>query len=52
MFDTREFIVRKDIEEIASVSQATAVILLREMVHKGLVEKMGNGKLVKYRLCE
>ena len=39
-------------EEAIEASQATASILLREMVQDGLNEKIGNGKQVKYRLAE
>lgn len=51
LFDTKEFIVRKDVEEAIGASQATAIILLREMVQDGWIEKIGNGKQVKYRLA-
>jgi len=52
LFDAREFIVRKDVEEAVGISQATAIVLLREMTQKGRLEKIGNGKLVKYKLGE
>lgn len=52
LFDNKEFIVRKEVEEGAGVSQATAIVLLRAMIQKGLIEKVGNGKQVKYRLGE
>jgi len=52
LFDSNEFIVRKDIEQAAGVSQATAIVLLREMTQKGLLEKVGSGKLVKYKVGE
>lgn len=48
LFDQKEFIVRKDIESILDISQSTAGILLRKMVKKGLLKKVGSGKLVKY----
>jgi len=44
--------VRKDIEQAAGVSQATAIVLLREMTQKGLLEKVGSGRLVKYKVGE
>ncbi|MCL2865324.1 MAG: putative DNA binding domain-containing protein [Lachnospiraceae bacterium] len=50
LFNTRKFIVRKDVEKIVGVSQATAIMLLREMLQKGLLEKVGDGRLVKYKL--
>jgi len=52
LFDSNEFIVRNDIEQAAGVSQATAIVLLREMTQKGLLEKVGSGKLVKYKVGE
>lgn len=36
--------------EVAGVSQATAIVLLREMMDKGLIKKSGTGKLVKYQI--
>ncbi len=50
LFNQKEFIVRKDVELIAGISQPTAVVLLREMVKKALIKKVGAGKLVKYQL--
>lgn len=52
LFETKDFIVRRDVEESIEASQATAIILLREMVQDGWIEKIGNGKQVKYRLAE
>lgn len=52
LFETQEYIVRKDVEEAVQVSQATAIVLLREMTQKGILRKEGNGKFVKYRLEE
>ncbi|MCP1103428.1 ATP-dependent DNA helicase RecG [Aequitasia blattaphilus] len=45
----KKFIVRKDVEEEIGVSQATAILLLREMTRKGLLTKVGSGRLVKYK---
>lgn len=45
-------LVRKDIEEVLNVSQATAVLLIRQMVEKGVLIKEGNGKYSRYRLNE
>ena len=52
LFNQKEFIVRKDVELTAGISQPTAVILLREMVRKGLIKKIGAGKLIKYQLVK
>ena len=41
-------ITRKDIEEVLEISQATAIILLREMTEKGLLSKTGQGKNIRY----
>jgi len=48
IFNTKMFIVRKDVEDILEVSQATAVVILREMRRKGLIERIGNGKKIRY----
>lgn len=46
------YIVRKDVEAELKVSQATAILLLREMVESGLLIKMKDGKQMKYRVAE
>lgn len=46
------YIVRKDVETELNVSQATAILLLREMVETGLLAKEGTGKQLKYRIAE
>lgn len=45
-------IVRKDVEEALKVSQATAILILRGMVEKGLLIKERSGKQQKYRIAE
>ncbi len=50
LFETKEMIVRKDIETALKVSQATAVLVIRELVEKGILVKEGNGKYLRYRL--
>ncbi len=45
----KEFIVRKEVETATGVSQSTAITLLRGMQEKGLLKKLGSGKLVKYK---
>ncbi len=44
------FVVRKDIEQALHVSQATAILLLREMVADGLLTKKGAAKTLRYYL--
>lgn len=46
------YIVRKDVEVELRVSQATAILILREMVERGLLVKDGAGKQLKYRIAE
>ena len=44
------FVVRKDVEQALHVSQATAILLLREMVADGLLTKKGAAKTLRYYL--
>ena len=46
------YIVRKYVEAELKVSQATAILILRDMVEKGLLIKEGSGKQQKYRIAE
>lgn len=46
------FIVRKDVEAELKVSQASAILILRDMVEKGLLMKEGTGRLLRYRIAE
>ena len=50
LFEDRDSIVRKDVEHILKVSQATAILILRKMVEKGILLKEGGGKCLKYSL--
>ena len=50
MFDTQDKIVRKDIQSALQVSQATAILLLREMLDKGILERVGTGRYSYYCL--
>ena len=52
LFDKKDYIVRKDVEEAVGVSQATAIVLLREMTKKGFIIKSGGGRLIRYKLKE
>ena len=50
LFETVEFIARKDVEAALGISQATAIVLLREMLEDGLIEKsMQGGKMTRYK---
>lgn len=44
------FVVRKDIEENLNLSQAAAVILLRSLVEKNVLEKQGKARNTRYYL--
>ena len=46
------WVVRKDVEAALGVSQATAILLLREMTRDGLLEKQGTAKKLRYYLAE
>ena len=46
------YIIRKDVEAGLKVSQATAILILGDMVEKGLLIKEGSGKQQKYRIAE
>lgn len=50
MFESKEKIVRKDIEKELGVSQATAILLLREMTGNGSLVREGDGKFLYYSL--
>lgn len=52
LFDEKETIVRKDIENALNVSQATAILLARDLVDKGIFLKESGGKYQRYRLNE
>lgn len=46
------YIVRKDVETELCISQASAILLLRDMVECGLLIKDGTGNQRKYRIAE
>jgi ATP-dependent DNA helicase RecG len=48
LFDKQGKIVRKDIENNLSVSQAMAVRLLRGLIDKGIIRAIGGGKKTRY----
>lgn len=46
------YIIRRDVEAELKVSQATAILILRDMLKKGLLVKEGTGKQQRYRIAE
>ena len=46
------YITRKEVEDKLTVSQSTAILLLRDMVESGLLIKVKDGKQMKYRVAE
>lgn len=50
LFEKKECIVRKDVDDLLGVSQSTSSILLREMLDKGLIIKVNKGRNLKYKL--
>lgn len=50
LFEENDTILRKDVEAALGVSQATGVLILRNMANKGILEKEGGGKYLRYRL--
>ncbi len=49
LFNSRDFIVRKDVEAALNVSQPTAILILRKMLESGALIKEGRGKFLRYR---
>lgn len=52
LLEKQGYIVRKEVETELNVSQATAILILREMVEKGLLMREGSGKRQKYRIVK
>lgn len=52
LFKEKETISRKDIQEALDVSQATAILLARDLVEKDILLKESGGKYLRYRLNE
>ncbi|MBE7008869.1 MAG: AAA family ATPase [Ruminococcaceae bacterium] len=48
LFASQKSITRKDVQKLLGVSQATAILLLREMVASGQLAKVGSGKNLHY----
>lgn len=49
LFNSQETISRKDIEAVLNTSQSTAVLIIREMMNEGLLDRTGKGKNARYR---
>lgn len=43
-------ITRKDVETVLQVSQTTAILILKNMIRRGLLKQFGKGKYIKYQL--
>lgn len=50
LFDHKKEITRSDVEEVLESGTTHAVNMLKEMIEKGLISKVGNGRLTKYKL--
>lgn len=50
MFISTDIIKRKDIEKVLSISQPMAVKLLKSLLNKSAIQKIGSGKNVCYKL--
>ncbi len=48
LLESRDSITRKDVEEALEVSQATAVLVIREMIRDGLLIRQGKGRNAHY----
>lgn len=52
LFKNQDTIMRKDVENALKISQAGAVLLLRELVSGGILVRENSGKNTRYRLNE
>ena len=48
LINAQESISRKDVENALNISQATAVLLIRDMLEDGLIARIGNGRNARY----
>lgn len=48
LFDKQKEITRSDVEEILGIGTTYAINMLKEMLEKGLIKKVGNGRLTRY----
>ncbi|MDV0447646.1 hypothetical protein MsAg5_15560 [Methanosarcinaceae archaeon Ag5] len=51
-FDKQKLMTRKEVEEVLSLSQPMAAIILRKMVENGKLRKVGSGNKTKYELIQ
>jgi ATP-dependent DNA helicase RecG len=52
LFEDQDTIARKDVQDALGVSQATAILVLRDMVERSILVKESGGKYLRYRLAE
>lgn len=50
LFEKQKEITRRDVEEALGIGTTHAINMLREMLDKGLISKVGNGRLTRYVL--
>lgn len=50
LFEKQKEIIRADVEEVLGVGTTYAINILKEMLDKELIKKVGNGKLTRYVL--
>jgi len=50
MFEQKDFITRKEVEVELTISQPMAVKLLKGLLEKNMIEKVGSGKNTRYQL--
>ena len=48
LFEKQREIKRGDVEEALGVGPTHAINMLKEMLEKGLIKKVGNGRLTRY----
>ena len=48
LLESQDSVTRKDVQKLLGVSQATAILLLREMVSSRQLDKIGSGKNLHY----
>lgn len=51
LLSTHGLLSRKEIETELGISQSSAILLIRDMLRAGLIERTGAGRLVQYRLA-
>lgn len=51
MLEETDSIARKDVQESLGISQATAILLLRNMTEEGILIQEGRGRFLRYRLA-